>query len=93
MFPPSDTPKIAARSDPTASRTVRMSSIRCSSVGRALSDTRSDNPVPRLSKMIRREKEASRSRKRASGGISHPYSTLETQPCTNTRSKGASPTT
>ena len=80
MFPPSDTPKIAARSDPTVSITVRMSSIRCSSVGSSRSGTRSDIPVPRLSKRISREKEASRFRKRASGGTSHPYSKFDTQP-------------
>ena len=58
--PPSDAPKSAARSDPTASITARTSSIRCSSVGRSSSGTRSDRPVPRLSNRINRQKEASR---------------------------------
>ena len=45
--------------------TARTSSIRCSRVG--TSATGSDSPVPRLSKMIRRENELIRSKKRANG--------------------------
>jgi hypothetical protein len=56
------------------------------------SGSRSDMPVPRRSKRISREKAASRSRKRPSGGTSQPYSTFETQPCTSTRSSAPSPT-
>ena len=69
MGPPSDTPNIAARSDPAASITARTSSTRCSSVGTSL--TGSDSPVPRLSKTISRENELIRSKKRANGGDSH----------------------
>ena len=52
-----DHPIRAARDEPTASITARMSSIRASRVGAPT--TRSDIPVPRLSKMMRRENEAS----------------------------------
>ena len=53
-------PRSAARSDPTASITARTSSIRCSSVGRRSSGTRSDRPVPRLSNRISRQNDANR---------------------------------
>src|SRR5438876_243606 len=53
-------PKSAARSEPTAFMTVRTSSIRTSRLG--MSGTRSDRPVPRLSKRIRRENAASTSK-------------------------------
>ncbi len=82
MVPPSECPKSAVRSDPTASRTARTSSIRCSSVGKLSFGTRSERPVPRLSKRIRRENDASRSRSRAMDGWSHIASTFETQPGT-----------
>src|SRR2546421_4050104 len=65
MGPPSEKPKSAARSEPTASITARTSSIRSSSVGRSWTLTRSDSPVPRLSKRISRLKEARRRKKRA----------------------------
>ena len=52
-------PRIAACFEPAASITARMSSIRASRVGSPTS--RSESPVPRLSKMISREKEAMRS--------------------------------
>ena len=55
--PPSEAPRSAARSEPTASMTARTSSIRVSSVGAPL--TRSDIPWLRLSKRIRRENDAS----------------------------------
>ena len=90
---PSETPKRAARSDPAASHTAWTSSIRVSSVGRADSGTRSESPVPRLSNRISREKLASRSKKRAIVGSSQAASTWETQPGTQTRSRGPSPTT
>ena len=54
--------------EPTASITARTSSMRCSSVGSSSSGTRSESPVPRLSKRISRENEASRRRKRANDG-------------------------
>jgi hypothetical protein len=54
---PSDTPKKAARREPTASMIARTSSIRVSSVGAPL--TRSDMPVPRLSNRISRENDES----------------------------------
>jgi hypothetical protein len=60
----------------------RTSSIRCSSVGSSRADTGSDMPVPRLSKRIRREKDASRSKPPASSGSSQASSTWETQPGT-----------
>jgi hypothetical protein len=66
ITPPSEMPSMAVVFEPAASRTARKSSIRCSSVGRGW--TRSDIPQPRLSKRIRREKEARRSRKAAMGG-------------------------
>src|SRR5205085_1301330 len=49
---PSTWPRSAARSTPTASITARMSSIRSSSEGTPL--TRSDAPLPRLSKRMTR---------------------------------------
>ena len=53
--PPSDSPMMAARSLPAASMTARMSSMRVSSV--VAPGTRSDMPMPRLSKrMSRRER-------------------------------------
>ena len=71
-------PSIAARSDPAASITARTSSMRVSSVGDLL--TRSDRPVPRLSKRIRRENEAIPSRRWAKSGCSHRSSTFEIAP-------------
>ena len=74
----SECPSSAARSEPTASRTARTSSIRCSSVGSLSFGTRSESPVPRLSKRIRRENEpAARGSRRirllpASGRCSRP---------------------
>ena len=50
--PPSDTPKMTARSDPAASITARTSSIRVSSEGSRSSETRSESPMPRLSNRI-----------------------------------------
>ena len=93
MLAPSDWPKSAARSDPAASITARTSSMRCSSVARLASGTRSDIPVPRLSKRIRRLKDASRRRNPARSGSSQPDSRCETQPLTKTRSLGPSPIT
>jgi hypothetical protein len=81
---------IAARFDPAASMTARMSSIRVSRSG--MPAPRSERPVPRLSNRISRENEASE-RKKSAGGPSHAYSRAEsTQPLTNTRSNGPSPT-
>ena len=90
---PSETPKSAARSEPTASHTAWTSPIRVSSVGNAESGTRSDSPVPRLSNRISRENVASRSKNRAIVGSSQAASTWETQPGTHTRSRGPSPIT
>ena len=61
MAPPSAQPTNAARSDPAASMTAPTSSARCSRV--TIPDTRSESPVPRLSKMITRPRLATRSRK------------------------------
>ena len=66
---PSEKPSRAARSEPTASITARMSSMRSSNVG--ASPTGSESPLPRLSNMISREKPASRSRKLVSVGFIH----------------------
>jgi hypothetical protein len=56
--------------------------MRSSRVGSSSFDTRSESPVPRLSKRIRREKEARRPRKCAIAGSSHISSMFETQPGT-----------
>ena len=87
--PPSETPIIAARSEPDASITARRSSIRVSSVGKL--PTRSDIPVPRLSNRIRRQNEAKRRKKAARLGISQANSTCETNGGVKTRSNGPSP--
>src|SRR5262245_34073173 len=88
--PPSETPISAARLEPVASNTALTSSMRSSSVGIA---TRSERPVPRLSKRIRREKEASRRKNLAGRGCSQSYSKCETNPGTQKRSKEPSPRT
>ena len=53
----------------------------------------SDIPVPRLSKTISRENDASRSRNRACSGLYHASSTSETQGGAHTSSRDPSPTT
>src|SRR5262249_44445095 len=75
----------------TASITAPMSS-RCSSRYGG-SGPRSDRPTPRMSNSTSREKEASRSRKRAQGGCSHMISTFDQMPVAGRRSTGPSPTT
>ena len=65
MFPPSEKPNTAARSDSAASITARTSSIRSSSVGSEDSATGSDSPVPRLSNRISLEKLARRRKNRS----------------------------
>ena len=77
--PPSDMPIRAARSEPTASMTARMSSIRSSSEP---TETWSERPIPRLSNMIKREKLASRFRKLETVGSVHWKSRCESQPQT-----------
>ena len=72
MATPSDQP-IRARSEPAASITARTSSIRVSSVGAP--STRSDMPVPRLSKIIRWAKLPSRSNSPRMAGTCHAIST------------------
>src|SRR5439155_8802070 len=69
MAPASEGANSAAGFEPTSSITARTSSIRCSRAGSSESGTRSDSPVPRLSKKMRREKDASRRRKRATRGF------------------------
>src|SRR3989304_1993136 len=82
---------MAARFEPTASMTARVSSIRVSRSG--IRVIRRERPVPRLSKRIRRKNEASL-RKKSAGGPSHATSSEEsTHPAMNTRSIGPSPTT
>ena len=78
--PPSDAPTTTARRDDAASMTARTSSIRVSRS--AIPRTRSESPVPRLSKMMNRENDASRPKKAARGGSCHISSTLETAPGT-----------
>ena len=91
MGPPSESPNSAARSEPAASNTARTSSMRSSSGAGAA--TGSESPVPRLSNRISRENEASLSRNLAMRGSAHCRSRCETNPGTNTRSSGPSPTT
>src|SRR5438034_6747293 len=83
--PPSEYPTSAACGERAASITARTSSIRCSSVGMSL--TRSESPVPRLSKRINRENEARRCRNAAARGSSQKTSRLDAQPGTSTRSR------
>src|SRR5262245_13418839 len=82
---PSEKPQRAARAEPAASMTARTSSIRSYMVG--IGSTRSDRPVPLLSKRISRQKEASRLKKLAECGSSIVRSRCDTEPGTNTRSK------
>lgn len=84
---------VAARSEPTAANTTLRSSMRCSRVGNRLIGTRSESPVPRLSNMISRLKDAGRFRYRALSAIYQARSTCDPQPGTKTRSSGPSPTT
>jgi hypothetical protein len=88
---PSESPKNAARREPTASITARTSSIRVSSVGAPV--TGSDIPVPRLSKRIRRENAPSSSGSFEKPGSFHCSSRWVTNPGTKTRSNGPSPHT
>jgi hypothetical protein len=69
IAPPSETPKSAALSLPTASITARTSSIRSSRVGKLPS--RSERPVPRLSNKITRLKDDMRDMRLTSDGSSH----------------------
>ena len=62
---PSLAPSSAARPLPAASITARTSSIRVSRSGRCAGSTRSESPVPRLSKWISRAKPDSRRSSRA----------------------------
>ena len=89
----SEMPMMAALLDPAASITATMSLTRSSSSGARSPGSRSDMPVPRLSKTISLEKDASRRRNRARAGSSHECSRWETNPGARTRSSGASPTT
>ena len=54
--------------------------MRCSRVGSSLTATRSESPVPRLSKVIRRVNEANPLRNAARWGSSHCMSRWDTQP-------------
>lgn len=77
-----------ARSEPTASMTVKTSSMRSSSVATVFG--RSESPTPRLSKRITREKAASPRRNRAVPGSSQQISTWLTNPSTIIRSRSPS---
>ena len=90
--PPSDDPSTVARSMPAASITARTSSARCSSGGASPGPTRSDRPLPRLSRTVTRLNEPSRRRNRATAGCSHCTSTFVVKPAMSTRS-GPSPNT
>ena len=74
--PPSDCPIKAALSEPAASITARTSSIRVSRLGTPL--TRSDIPVPRLSKRISRQNEEMRRKYAAMTGTVQASSTCDT---------------
>jgi hypothetical protein len=89
--PPSESPNSTARSELAASITARTSSMRVSMLG--MLATRSDRPVPRLSKRMSRQKDARWLRNPATAGCSQKTSMLDTQPGTSTRSVGPSPTT
>ncbi len=74
----------------------RMILVRRGYVGASASpspDPDRDSPVPRLSNRISRENVASRSKNRAIVGSSQAASTWDTQPGTQTRSRGPSPIT
>ena len=89
IAPPSEKPMIAARFDPAASITARTSSIRVSRSGRP--ETRSDSPVPRLSKSSNRQKEAM-ALKKSAGVPSQATSRFDSgQPLTKTTSNGPLP--
>jgi hypothetical protein len=90
--PPSD-PMSAAFCDPAESRTATRSSVDCSKNARSACDTGSDRPVPRRSKMISRQNDASRSTNRAAGAKSQMASTLLNQAGMSTASSGPAPVT
>ena len=58
IVPPSEMPTMSARSHPAASMTARRSSTDSSNVGACIAG--SERPVPRLSKVTTRRKDASR---------------------------------
>ena len=82
IVPASAHPNSTTRSNPAASMTARMSSMRSSSVATSL--IRSDIPVPRLSNTATRLNRPSPSRNRANSGRSHMASTWEIHPGTHT---------
>ena len=83
-----DRPRARGRRRPSP---PAMSSIRASSV--AVPPTRSDRPVPRLSKRISLGRTTRAATSRAPTASSQPSSTCWTNPGTRTRSNGPSPTT
>ena len=91
VAPPSDQASSTARRDPTVSITEPMSSIRSASDGVSRRRSRSDMPIPRLSKVITRVNADNLRRKRASSGSCHANSTWEIKPGTTTRSTGPVP--
>ena len=78
IAPPRAAPKRAAVSLPAASMTERMSSICSSRYG--ISGPRSDSPMPRMSKTMSRENDASRSAYRDQWTSSHMTSRFEKIP-------------
>ena len=83
--------KKAVRSEPTVVITARTSSIQSSKA--CPEGPRSAIPLPARSKMISREKEASRCRKSANAGFSHISARWLGHPKRKTRSSGPSPRT
>ena len=78
MNAPSAQPATDAREDPAASITAMMSAMCCSTAGTP--GTRSDIPVPRLSKTITRRNVPSRSMNAANSGSSHITSRWDGRP-------------
>ncbi len=89
--PPSEMPKMKARSIPAASITARVSSTLSSIVGTAVE--RSDTPVPRLSNNTNVLKAANRSNTRRYSGASQAISMFWASGGITTIDAGPSPTT
>ena len=89
MRAPSCAARSAARSTPASSITARMSSMRVSSVG--TSRSRSDRPMPRLSNIRTRAKEARPSTCLTNSGWSHTEARSDRLPRITTRSIGPDP--
>jgi hypothetical protein len=62
-------PRMVAAVEPTASSTAAQSCSQCSTSEEPASDGRSESPAPRRSNRIKREKDASRRKKRVIAGV------------------------